>query len=103
DALEGKTLWRVEPVIIGLFEIGYVRQRVAVVLVRRIARPVAARRDDLDHQQALGLGVLRQDVADMTRVGALAAGQRSDLARRDHPRLEPPFSRGRTQRELAVG
>ena len=65
DALEGEALRRLQAVIVCLLEIRFVGQRVPVVLVRRIARPVAARRDDFDDQQALGLGVLGQDVADM--------------------------------------
>src|SRR5690606_40635560 len=41
-----RSLRRVEAVIVGLLKIGLLRQRVAVVLVRRVGGGVAARRDD---------------------------------------------------------
>src|SRR3546814_7444318 len=39
DALEGEPLWGIEPVVIGLLERGFLTRHIAVVLVRRIARP----------------------------------------------------------------
>jgi glyceraldehyde 3-phosphate dehydrogenase len=47
-------------VVVGLLQIGFGRQRVAVVLVRRIAGGVAARGDDLDHKQRIGRLAFRQ-------------------------------------------
>ena len=72
--------------VIGLLEIGFARQIVLVVLVRRIARGVAARRDHLDHQQRIGRLALRQDVGDVARVGALAAHLLAEVVRRDDAR-----------------
>ena len=55
DALKGEALLRRQAVVIGLLEQRLVGKRVAIVLVRRIARPMAAGRDHLDHQQAFSL------------------------------------------------
>ncbi|OEZ77128.1 hypothetical protein JAB5_25880 [Janthinobacterium sp. HH103] len=87
DALVGKALLRMEAVVIGFFQRTFGWNIVAVVLVRRIAGRMAGRRDDFHHQQAVRLGRLRQDVAHIARVGALAAhgarhGGRFDQARR---------------------
>ena len=66
------------------------------MLVGRIARPMAARRDHFDHQQALGRRVLRQHVADVAGVRACRA-RGLDLARRDHPRRQADLRRARVQ------
>src|SRR3546814_3497912 len=73
DALEGEPLWGIEPVVIGLLERGFLTRHIAVVLVRRIARPIPARRDDLDDKQAVGGLALGQDVAHKALVSAAAA------------------------------
>ncbi|OEZ87862.1 hypothetical protein JAB5_02510 [Janthinobacterium sp. HH103] len=87
DALVGKALFGMEPVVIRFLQRAFGWNIVAVVFMRRIAGRMAGRRDDFHHQQAVRLGRLRQDVAHIARVGALAAhgarhGGRFDQARR---------------------
>src|SRR5215208_5267251 len=103
DALDGVALGRVEAVVIGLLEERLVRQRVAVILVRRIARPMARRRDDLDDEEAvrrLGLG---QDVLDVAGVRAGAARETLDRVRPDEPRRVGAAARARADRKLERG
>src|SRR5215203_6023355 len=102
DALDGVALGRVEAVVIGLLEERLVRQRVAVMLVRRIARPMARRRDDLDDEEAvrrLGLG----DVLDVAGVRAGAARETLDRVRPDEPRRVGAAARARADRKLERG
>ena len=86
DALEREALRRIEPVIVRFLERALGGHRVGVVLVRRIARRMAGRRDHLDDQQRLGGLVLRQDVADVARVRALPAHRAPHRRRLDQPR-----------------
>ena len=73
DALERETVRRSDAVVVGLLEIRLARRVVDVVLVRRIAGPVAGRRDDLRYEQGLGRRLLHQDVVDLARLTAAAA------------------------------
>src|SRR5918995_492188 len=61
DLLDGEALYRLDLVVVGLFQVTLVREGVLVVLVRRVARPVPVRCDDLNHQQPFGWTVLHQD------------------------------------------
>src|SRR5208282_6881291 len=72
DALERKSLRWMQSMIVDFLERAFRRQVVSVVLVRWIAGSMAAGRPYLDHQQALGGLALRKDIADVTRVRALA-------------------------------
>ena len=88
DALEGEALRRVQPVVVGLFELRLGGRRLGVVLVRRIARRMAGGRDDLDHQQVRrGRVVVRQDVADIARVRTLTAHAAAHRCRVDHAHM----------------
>ena len=62
-----------EPVVINFFELHFARRPIDIVLVRRITRPVARRREDLADQQAIGGKVRRHDVDDLARGVAAAA------------------------------
>ena len=58
--------------IIGLLEIGLEGEIVRVVLVGRIGRSVAARRNHFDDEQRMGPTVVfRQDVGDVAGIGPL--------------------------------
>ncbi len=104
DPLEGKALMGVEPMIIGLFEIGFLRQRVPVVLVRRIGRCVPARRDHLNHQQAVRHAVgFGQDIGDMAHIGAFAAHLLGHRIGPDHLHRALRKGRGRTDCKFQVG
>src|SRR5579864_4889180 len=62
DALERESLRRPQPAVIRLLQRAFPRQVLGIVLVRRIARRVAARRANLDHQQVRRGLCLRQDI-----------------------------------------
>jgi hypothetical protein len=85
DALEGEALGRVDAVIIGLLQRRLLGRNIAVVLMRRIARPVAGRRHRLDHQQALGRFGLRKDVAHEALIGPRSARLPAHAIGRDQP------------------
>ena len=74
DPLEGEALRRIEPVVINLFQLRFMRQIVGVVFVRGIGRGAAARRDDFHDKQAVGRFVFGKDVGHMACVGAFTAG-----------------------------
>jgi hypothetical protein len=62
-----------ESVVIGLFEIGLNRRIVAIVFMRRIARPVSARCENLADEQPVRGRRGRQDVDDLSgRIAAAA-------------------------------
>ena len=70
---------RVQPVIVGLLQIGDPGEVVLVVPVARIGGPVAGRRENLGHEQTVAVVlVLHGDVVDVARVGAFAALRESD-------------------------
>ncbi len=102
DALEREALRRIEAVIIGFFEEALGGNRVGVVLVRRIARRVARRGDDFDDQQRLRGGILRQDVAHVTRVRALPAHGAPHRRRVDPSRRHTPRGGRGAERDLGV-
>jgi hypothetical protein len=71
--LEGEALGRTQAVIIGFLQLRFARRIFAIVLVRRVAAGMSRRRTDFDDQQVRGRWiVMRQDVADIARVAALA-------------------------------
>jgi hypothetical protein len=86
DPLETEALPGVQPVVVGLLQIGHARVVVLVVPVRRIGRPVACGREDLGHQQAVAPVLrLHRDVVDVARVGAPPARGQGDPLRPDPP------------------
>ena len=98
--LEHKALGRVDLVVIGFFKKALVRQVIGIVLVRRVAGGVPGRRAHLHHQQRMGRLAVGQDVADITRVGALATHAAPTLLRADQPGRE---TAGRGARRGADG
>lgn len=103
DALEGKTLRRVEAVVVGLLQEALVRKVVLVVLVRGVGRGVAARRDHLDDEQRMGrIVVFRHDVVDMPDIRALAAADLRMRARRNGLGLVVAAARGRADGKFQV-
>ena len=74
----------------------------AIVLVRRVAGPVARRRQHLTHQQPIGGGRRRQDVDDLPRRVAAAAHFQSALRRRDHPAGQRLRGRRLAHRDLRL-
>ena len=74
DALEGESLRWIDAVVIDLFELCFLRTSIVIVFVRRITRPVATRRQYLTDQQALGVRISEQDVANVPAVGVAAPG-----------------------------
>ena len=59
--------------IVGLLEQAFFRDIVDIVFMRRVARGMSARRPDFDHQNGLGRLVLRQNIANISRIGTGAA------------------------------
>src|SRR5689334_10030688 len=86
DALERKALRRIQAMVVRFLERAFLWQVVGIVLMRRIARRMPARRAHFhDEQMARGFG-LRQDVANEALVRASAAHRSFHLARLDDPR-----------------
>ena len=73
-----------------------------VVLVWRVARPVAGRGEHLDNQQRSGPFVFHQDRADEALVGAVAAGLDLDSGAGEDARLGAPQGRRPAQRDLGA-
>ncbi len=103
DALEGKALRRIEPVVVGFLQLGLVRQIVGVVLMARVGGPAARGRDHLDHEQRMGGRGLGQDVVDVARVAAVAAHRVGDLILADQARGVVASARRRADAELELG
>ena len=74
--------------IVNLLEVDFARRVVGVVLVRRIRGPVAARREDLAHQQPVRWKRGRHDVDDLPGRVAAAADLVAAVFRPDRPRLQ---------------
>jgi hypothetical protein len=100
DPLEGEAARVAQAVVVGLLEQRLVGRRVAVVLVRRIARPVTGGGDHLGDEQRLGLLGLHQDVRDPPLLAAGAAGEQ--LRGVEQARLERAGRRRRADRHLAL-
>ena len=104
NALEGKTLRRVEPMVVGLLEQALARQIVGVVLVGRIGGGVAVGRDHFHHQQRIGGIAFGQDISHVPRIAALAAHDRRVGTRRDQPRRQQiRHARSRAHRQFEIG
>src|SRR5581483_3091352 len=102
DALEREALRRVETVVVRLLELSLRRRHIGVVLVRRVARPVSSRGDDLHDEQPLGRLGLRQHVAYEAPVASLAADLLRHALAGDDPRLACSGARRAAQRDLAI-
>lgn len=73
--LETEPLRRVQPVVIGLLQIGHVGEIILVMPVRRIRGPIAGRREHLRDQEAVGdIPLFHGDREDVAGIGILAAG-----------------------------
>ena len=59
--------------IVGLFETRFLWPVIVIVLVRRVTRPVAARRQDLADEQSLGDRIAKWNVASIPAIGPLPA------------------------------
>ena len=88
--------------VVRLLEHDLTRRVILVVLVRRVARPVARRREDLDHEETLRGEVGLQEMVDLPRRVAGAAHLDLDVGGLDELRLAPPLGAGAADRELAV-
>jgi hypothetical protein len=100
DALQREATRRVDAEVVGLLEQRLGRQRVAVVLVRRVARPVPGRRVHLAHQQRLGPLAAHQDRVDRALLRAVPAGLGDDARGRQHARLGTAPRRGVAEAQL---
>src|SRR5262245_57612200 len=87
-----------EAEVVHLVEVYLPRWIVGVVLVRRIARPVAARRVDLAQQQAIRRKLRPDDVDDLARGIAAAADLEAAVAWPDDARRAAP-----RRRRAAIG
>ena len=103
DAMEAVTVRVAVAEIVDLVEIGLARRIVDVVLVRRIAGPVAARREHLAHQQTVGRKGRRHDVDDLAGGVAAAANLLAAIARLDDARGQAERPRPHGDHGAAVG
>ena len=104
DPVKNIALRRVHPVIISLLEVGFLGKIVGIMLVRRVGRPVARRRDHLHNKKAvrrLGFG---KNVADMARIGAGSPRLERHAVRTDQPGWQGAIDpRGAADRKLHIG
>ena len=92
DPLDAKPVARIQPVIVRLLQVSDSREIILVVPVARVGRPVARRRENLCHEEAVAIVlVLHGDIVYIYRVGALAALGERDAVRPDAARVVPPF------------
>lgn len=74
NTLEAEALRRVETVIIGLFQIGHMREIVFVVSVGWIGRPVSLRCEYLGNKKAIGnIAAFHCDIMDKAGIGTFSA------------------------------
>ena len=92
-ALDAVAAWLAEAVVVRLLQVSLDRWIVPVVLVRRIARPVARGREHLADEQPVRFSRRRQDVDDLPRGVAAASHLEAAVLRADHTRREPPCRR----------
>ena len=85
-AMEPVALRMAKAEIVDLFEIGLGRRTIGIVFVRRIARPVAGRRQHFADHEAIGGKPRRQNVDDLARCVAAAADLEAAVARTDERR-----------------
>lgn len=102
DPLETEPLFGIETMIIGFLKLGHVGIVILVMTMRRIARPVALRGEDLGHQKTVGdFGLFHRDGMNMAGIGPLAAFDHADVF--DHARRVVAPARCRTDRKGAPG
>ena len=83
--LEGKSLARVEAVIIDFLQGRFIWELIRIMLVGRVTRPATTRGDHLHNKQAVGGFGFWKDVANVAGVGAAATGFAAHAFRRDQP------------------
>src|SRR5918993_1343918 len=103
EPLQPKSIRGVNPVVIDLLEIGLVRHVVHVMLVWRIGGPVAARCEDLHHEETISRERRFDDVVDLARRIARAADLNLHIVRRHQPRRESMLRAGSTHGQLERG
>ena len=99
--LHRESLRPLDPVVVNLFEIHLIRRVVHVVLVRRIARPVACRRKYLHHHQPLRQKSGRQHGVDLPRRVSTAANLDPHVRWRHQPRRVLLFSLAVAKSQIA--
>ena len=103
NALKRESLGWIDTVVIGLFETRFLRPAISIMLVWGITGPIAARRQDLADQQALGARIAKKDVANMPAIRTLPARLVLAVFRLDQPGGIPAFGRCPANRKLKVG
>jgi hypothetical protein len=103
DALHGEARGLGEAVVVGFLELRFTRRAADIVFVRRITRPVAARRDYFGYQKAFSRLRLRENVAHVARVAAGSARFLTDLRWRNDAGRQPALGRRPSDCQFAVG
>src|SRR5215212_9499079 len=88
--------------VVSLLQVPLARRVIVVVFVRRVARPVAVRGQDLDHQEPLGPAVLHKDRTYLPLHVARAANLHIDVPGPYHHRVDAPLGRRRSNRNLQL-
>src|SRR5215204_1457920 len=88
--------------VVSLLQVPLARRVIVVVFVRRVARPVAVRGQDLDHQEPLGPAVLHKDRTYLPLHVARAANLHTDVPGPYHHRVDAPLGRRRSNRNLQL-
>src|SRR5262250_735323 len=79
ETLQGEACGLVEPVVVDFIQVNFSRGSVYVVLVGRIAGPVAPRRIDLNYYNLISRKIRLNDVHDLSRSIAAASQGTGDV------------------------
>src|SRR5215211_1507426 len=103
DPLQREALLGLDSMVVRLLQVPLARGVFRVVLVGRIAGPVAVRGDDLDHKKPFGRLVLHEDVGDHALHVASTAGAPLGVFLSDQARRGTLFGRSGANGQLQVG
>src|SRR5215208_5449789 len=100
DPLQREALVGFDLVVVGLLEVPLARRVICVVFVGRVARPVAVRGQNLDHQEPLCPSVLHEDRTYLPLHVARATNLHLDVLGSYHHRVDAPPGRRRGDSNL---
>src|SRR5918994_6118714 len=102
DSLQREAFVWTDLMVVRLLQVSLVRWVIPVVFVRRVARPVAVRGQDLAHKKPLRRSVLHQDRTYLPLHVASAAYLDLDILGPDQHRIRSPLGRRRSNGDLQI-
>jgi hypothetical protein len=101
--LKGEAFRMVNPIVVNLVQVNFLRGIVDIVLVGRVARPVSARSVDLHSDQAVGRKLWPDYVNDLARSVLTSPQTADDIPRSDELGLKTGVGGNTTLRHLTIG